>query len=77
MKRFVFIAIVTGAIAVSRADACSVCFGDPDTPQGKALNAAVWTLLGATSAVLLGAAAFFVTLYRRAKAAGQDGGGYA
>lgn len=53
------------------AQACPVCFGDPNDPQTAALNAAILTLLGITgfmlSAIGGGAAYFVVRARRRAK----------
>ena len=49
--------------------ACSVCFGDPDSDLSKGLNAGVLALLIVVSMVLSGFAAFFVFVARRASLA--------
>ena len=51
------------------AQACSVCFGDPDSDLSKGLNAGVLALLIVVSMVLSGFAAFFVFVARRASLA--------
>lgn len=51
-----------------QAVACTVCFGDPDSVQGKAIMLAVTMMLGATVAVLAGVATFAVYFWRRAAA---------
>ena len=47
--------------------ACSVCFGDSDSPQAKGAGMAILFLLGITAGVLGGMATFFIYLIRRAK----------
>lgn len=59
------------------ADACSVCFGDPESSQGQALNAAVWTLMGTTTCVLGAAAALIGTIAYRTYRAGKEDGEHA
>lgn len=49
--------------------ACSVCFGDPNSLQSKALGAAVLFLLGTVGAVLGGIVISTVVCIRRAKKA--------
>jgi len=41
------------------AEACSVCFGDPDAPQTKAMAAGILFLLGVITTVLGGFAGMF------------------
>jgi hypothetical protein len=48
-----------------RAAACAVCFGAPDTPMTKGLNAGILFLLGLVILVLSGVAGFAVHLARR------------
>jgi hypothetical protein len=51
------IGIVTGLLAgllPRPAFACSVCFGDPESPQAKGVAAAVSLLVGITGFVLMG-----------------------
>lgn len=66
-KRFVgmFLAII--AASSPQALACSVCFGDPNSMQSKALAVAVLFLLGTVGAVLGGIAYSMFTWSRRAK----------
>ena len=47
--------------------ACSVCFGDSDSPQARGASMAILFLLGITCGVLGGMATFFMYLIRRAK----------
>ena len=60
-----FVFIVMFATAVS---ACPVCFGDPNAPSSKGMNAAIWFLLGMVGLVQAGFVALFVTFWRRARA---------
>jgi hypothetical protein len=53
------------AICPAATQACSVCFGDPDSDLSKGLNAGVLALLVVVSTVLSGFAAFFVFVARR------------
>ena len=46
------------ALLAPAAHACSVCFGDPESPQTAGMNAAIGTLLGVTLVVLTGVALF-------------------
>ena len=57
-------AFLTVALPAS-AQACSVCFGDPDSDMTKGLNAGVLALLAVVAIVLSGFAAFFVFVARR------------
>ena len=47
--------------------ACAVCFGNPDSPQTKAVQLGILALLGVTVAVLASFAGFFLYLRRRQK----------
>lgn len=49
--------------------ACAVCFGEASGPMIDGARMGVWLLFGLTVMVQLGFIAFFVTLYRRGKAA--------
>ena len=51
-------ALLFGNFIAPGAHACSVCFGDPESPQTAGLNAAIGTLLGVTLVVLTGVALF-------------------
>ena len=64
MRRALF---TLAAMAAPRAAlACSVCFGQSDSPLAKGMNMGIFLMLGFTGAVLAGFASFFVYLIRRA-----------
>ena len=46
--------------------ACSVCYGDPDSPVSKGLSWAIFALVGIVMTVLAGVIAFFVHASRQA-----------
>jgi uncharacterized membrane protein len=80
IHRKIFVRVLVVALAVSifavAADACSVCFGDPDHAQTKGMNAAIFTLLGVTGGVVSMVLAFGVTIalrIRRFERAAQAG----
>jgi hypothetical protein len=56
--------IVSGAAA---ADACSVCFGDPSTPQSQAMRVGIFVLLGFIGSVLAGFAGLFLYWMSRSR----------
>ncbi len=59
---------MVAALAAPRvAAACTVCFGDPESPETKGVSAAVMFLLIVTMGVLGGFGTFFIYLMRRAK----------
>ena len=64
----VLFAFCLGALP-QQALACSVCFGDPNSPAAKGLAMGVLALLGVVFVVLGGFTAFFIFLARRAAAA--------
>ena len=49
------------------ANACPVCFGDPNSAMQKAANNGIWVLLGVIAFVQLGFVALFVSFWRRAR----------
>ena len=51
--------------------ACSVCFGQSDSPMAWAMNMGIFVMLLIVGGVLVGFASFFVHLMRRARLAGQ------
>lgn len=53
--------------------ACSVCFGQSDSPVAHATNMGIFLMLGVVGAVLAGFAAFIVYLNRRARLVSGDG----
>ncbi len=67
IQRF-FGCLVSGVLATApQALACSVCFGNPNSLQSKALGVAVLFLLGTTGIVLTGIISCIVLWSRRAK----------
>ncbi len=63
----VFVCLLVGAPAVARA--CSVCFGNPDSPHTQGMNNAILFLLAVIGAVLACFAAFFLHLRRMSRLA--------
>ena len=49
------------------AEACSVCFGDPSTPQSQAMRAGIFVLLGFIGSVLAGFAGMFLYWMSRSR----------
>ena len=63
--------IVAPAIAL----ACPICFGgDPNSPEARGLNWAVFTLLGVTGGVLSGFVGFIFHLMKRSRQAMSNEG---
>jgi hypothetical protein len=54
--------------------ACQICFGGADPVMRESLNAGIGVLLGVTFVVLACLGWFFVSLARRARAAGDPVG---
>ena len=54
-------------IATERAQACAVCFGDPDSRMAKGAAAGVLVLVGVISAVLVGVASVGVCWMQRSR----------
>lgn len=51
---------LTGALLVSvDANACAVCFGNPDSPMTKGMIAGVWVMVGCIGSLLAGFAGIF------------------
>lgn len=58
--------VAVAMILVPRlAGACSVCFGEPDSPISRGLTVAVLFLVGVIVVVLAGVALFAVSMLRR------------
>ena len=53
--------------AAGNADACAVCYGNPDSPMVKAMNAGIWVLLGCIFTVLSGLASMFLYWMSRSR----------
>ena len=58
-------------LALPSAFACSVCYGEPDSPMTRGLTWAIIALAGLVGLVLTGVTAFFVNMNRRAAALEQ------
>ena len=54
--------------------ACSVCYGDPESPMSTGLTWAVGVLAGMITLVLVGVAAFFIHISRRTNNLSAVGG---
>ena len=51
--------------------ACAVCFGAPDDPQTRGMNAAILTLLGVTYTLFMGMIATGFVLWRKSRQAAE------
>ena len=51
--------LLTTALTIAPAMACSVCFGNPDDSQTKALAAGIWVMIGCITTVLTAFASLF------------------
>ncbi|MCC6764634.1 MAG: hypothetical protein IT293_08220 [Deltaproteobacteria bacterium] len=62
-------ALVVALVLLSAraADACSVCFGDPNAQMTRGAEQGVWFLLGVMVLVQIGFGIFFFHLRRRAR----------
>lgn len=67
-RQLVLIALLVALAVPEIAQACPVCFGDPNSPMTKSTTNAVWFLLGIVGFVQIGFVALFVTFWRRARA---------
>ena len=65
------ITLLIALTAPHTASACSVCFGDPDSPWAKALGWGILVLLGIVTAVLGGIVAFFIHVAKRSRVLSQ------
>ena len=62
------ILMAVAIVAAPRAAlACSVCFGQSDSPMALGVNMGIFIMLGVTGVVLAGFASFFIYLIRRAR----------
>ena len=68
-RLLLFVVGLSGLWLASDAGACAVCFGAADSPETKALNGAIFLMLGVLGLVFFGAAGFFVHLVRAARRA--------
>lgn len=78
MKRALFIVVVLMAvlgIALDRAAACSVCFGDPNSSMAKGAVAGVYVMLCVVGAVLVGMGGTCLFWIQRSRRLVQQGEG--
>jgi hypothetical protein len=59
--------LLTACFADQDAFACSTCFGAPDSPMTKSMQAGIWVMIGITGVVLGCIGAFMIYLARRAR----------
>jgi hypothetical protein len=68
MRKTLFTLFTLLALAEPRAAlACSVCFGNSDSPMAKATNLGIIAMLVVVAGMLASFAAFFIYLNRRAR----------
>src|SRR5262249_9700890 len=68
MKTRAAIAALAAWILPQVANACSVCFGDPNAPANKGTSSAIFFLLAVVGLVQVGFVALFIAFWRRARA---------
>ena len=66
-RRAVIAGLAVAMIVPSIANACPVCFGDPNSPLVKGANNGVWVLLGIIALVQIGFVALFISFWKRAR----------
>ena len=54
-------------LSAADASACAVCYGDPNSPLTKGMNAGVWVLLGCILTLLTGFASMFLYWMSRSR----------
>ena len=64
-------AVIALLASPSLASACSVCFGQPESPMAKGIVSGIWLLLLVVMGVLAGIVTFFVYMIRRSSAMAQ------
>ncbi|HEX9156559.1 MAG TPA: hypothetical protein VF827_00980 [Syntrophales bacterium] len=67
--RYLIIILVIAFTLPIAANACPVCFGNPDSPMTKGTTNAIWFLLGLVGVVQAGFIALFYSFWRRAREA--------
>jgi hypothetical protein len=65
--RAVAMALLVFVLLPNISMACSVCYGNPDSPMTKGTNNAIVFLLGIVGVVQIGFIALFVAFWRRAR----------
>jgi len=71
MTVLIRIFLAAALILPHSASACAVCFGNSDSPWGKALNWGILALLGVVLVVLGGIVAFFIHVAKRSRVLAQ------
>jgi|CXWL01.1.fsa_nt_gi hypothetical protein len=67
MKRSIAVLVFIYLSMYSIADACSVCFGDPNSPLTKSMGWGIWTLMGFIGFVLILLSVLFWKIRQRIK----------
>jgi hypothetical protein len=67
-RHLVLASIILLALVAPAANACPVCFGDPNSPMVKGTSNGIMFLLGIVGFVQVGFVALFFSFWRRAKA---------
>ena len=69
MRRALFTLMVALLVATAprAALACSVCFGQSDSPMAAGINLGIFAMIGVTGTVLAAFASFFIYLMRRSR----------
>jgi len=62
-----FVAMLATAATPAGVWACSVCFGDPSSPQAKAMKIGIFVLLGFIGSVLAGFGGLFMYWMSRSR----------
>lgn len=70
--RVLLVCVAILAASTNAANACSVCFGDADSPMTKGAAAGVWALGGITGMILLGMAGMSLSWLQRSRRLAQS-----
>ena len=62
-----FATVAVVLLSASDASACAVCYGDPNSPLTKGMNAGIWVLLGCIFTLLTGFASLFLYWMSRSR----------
>lgn len=65
--RHIFLVFFLVIIHASPVFACTVCFGDPNSPLTQGIGLGIWVLMGFIGAVLILFSILFWNIYRRMK----------
>jgi len=68
MLQKILAALILIVLSLQPAAACSVCYGEPDSPMSRGLTWAIFALCAVVGAVLSGVTMFFVHVGRRSAA---------